>query len=196
MKTLVAGQWLAREPVTEVRSPFTGEVIDTVPEATEADVEAALGAAEEGARQMAALPAHERSAILERAAELIEAEAGELARTITAEQGKYTAEAEAEASRIAGIVRLCAEESRRLYGETLPMDAAAVGVGRLGYTRPEPSGVVVAITPFNYPAILVIHKIGPALAAGNAVILKPASATPLTSLFIVERLARAGLPAL
>jgi acyl-CoA reductase-like NAD-dependent aldehyde dehydrogenase len=196
MKAYVAGEWLEREPSMEVRSPFSGEVIDAVPESTEDDVQRALQAATEGARQMAALPAHERSSVLMRAADLIEADVDRLAELITAEQAKYTVEARAEASRIAGIVRLCAEEARRLYGETLPMDAAPVGVGRLGYTRPEPTGVVLAITPFNYPAILVIHKIGPALAAGNAVILKPASTTPLTSLFLVERLVKAGLPPL
>ena len=118
----------------------------------------------------------------------------ELAATITAEQGKHVAEAEAEAARIAGIVRLCAEEAGRLEGRVLPLDAAPAGVGRLGYTRPEPTGVVLAITPFNYPAILVIHKIGPALAAGNAVILKPAGATPLTARFLVERLCAPGSP--
>jgi glyceraldehyde-3-phosphate dehydrogenase (NADP+) len=196
MQTFVAGQWVSGPTTVDVRSPFSDEVVDTVPMAGPEDVDRALAAAVEGARAMAALPAHERAAILERAADLIEADAAQLAATITAEQGKHRAEATAEASRIAGIVRLCAAEALRLTGEVLPMDAAPVGVGRLGYTRPEPTGVVVAITPFNYPAILVIHKIGPALAAGNAVVLKPALATPLTALFLVERLVNAGLPPL
>jgi acyl-CoA reductase-like NAD-dependent aldehyde dehydrogenase len=178
----------------DVRSPYSGEVVGTVPLASPEDLDRALTGAVDGAREMAALPAHERSSALRRAADLVEADAGELARTITAEQGKHVAEARAEASRIAGIVRLCAEEASRIGGEVLPMDAAPVGEGRLGFTRPEPTGVVAAITPFNYPAILVIHKIGPALAAGNAVVLKPAAATPLTALFLVERLRRAGLP--
>jgi acyl-CoA reductase-like NAD-dependent aldehyde dehydrogenase len=195
-ETIIAGEWVAGAPTLEVRSPYSGDVIDHVPLAELDDVDRALQAAVEGARQMAALPAHERSDILERAAALIDRDASELARVITAEQGKHTTEARAEASRIAGIVRLCAEEARRLSGEVLPMDAAPVGVGRLGYTRPRPTGVVVAISPFNYPAILVIHKVGPALAAGNAVILKPAAATPLTALFLVERLVNAGLPPL
>ncbi len=195
MKTYIAGEWVDGTPM-EVTSPYSGEVIDTVPEASPAEVERALAAGVEGAEAMRSLPAHQRSAILDRAAQRIEDDAEDLARTITAEQGKHVAEAQAEASRIAGIMRLCAEEARRIYGEVLPMDAAPVGEGRLGYTRPEPTGLVAAITPFNYPAILVIHKIGPALAAGNAVILKPASATPLTSLFLVERLVDAGLPPL
>jgi len=195
-ETFIAGEWLAGTPTLAVHSPYSGEIVDHVPLADLDDVERALAAAVEGARQMAALPAHERSAMLERAAALIERDAAQLAGIITAEQGKHTTEARAEASRIAGIVRLCAEEARRLSGEVLPMDAAPVGVGRLGYTRPEPTGVVVAISPFNYPAILVAHKIGPALAAGNAVVLKPAAATPLTALFLVERLVRGGLPPL
>jgi acyl-CoA reductase-like NAD-dependent aldehyde dehydrogenase len=178
----------------EVRSPYSGEPVGSVPLAGARDVDRALAAAVGGAAAMRALPAHARADCLRRAADALERDAGELAATITAEQGKTRAEAAAEASRIAGIVRLCAEEAVRLGGEVLPMDGAPVGVGRLGYTRPEPCGVVAAITPFNYPAILVIHKLGPALAAGNAVVLKPARATPLTALFLVERLAASGLP--
>jgi len=178
----------------DVRSPFSGEVVGSVPLAGDAELERALSAAERGASAMAALPAHERAAILRRAADRLDAAVGELAATITAEQGKHVAEARAEAERIPGIVRLCAEEAGRRHGDVLPMDAAPVGEGRLGYTRPEPLGVVAAITPFNYPAILVIHKIGPALAAGNAVVLKPASATPLTALLLARELRAAGLP--
>jgi acyl-CoA reductase-like NAD-dependent aldehyde dehydrogenase len=180
--------------VAEIRSPFSGEVVGTVPLAGAPELGYALAAAERGAAAMAALPAHERSAILRRAAEGLRARVDELAATITAEQGKHRADAAAEAERIPGIVRLCAEEAERRQGTVLPMDAAPVGVGRLGYTRPEPLGVVGAITPFNYPAILVVHKIGPALAAGNAVVLKPASATPLTALLLAEELRAGGLP--
>lgn len=195
-ETLIAGDWVSGPQSVEVRSPYSGAMIDTVPVATPELVERALAAAVDGARAMAAVPAHERSAILARAAELIEADVDQLARVITAEQGKHRADATAEASRIAGIVRLCAEEARRIYGELLPMDAAPVGVRRRAEVRRVPAGVMLAVTPFNYPAILVAHKIGPALAAGNAVILKPATATPLTALFLVERLVRAGLPPL
>ena len=196
MKTYIAGTWEDGGSATEVRSPFSGEVIDTVPTADLGDVERAIGAGVAGAEDMRVLPAHERAAALRRAADLIERDAGRLAEIITAEQGKHVVDARAEASRIADIVRLCAEEGLRIYGEVLPMDAAPVGEGRLGYTRPEPLGLVGAITPFNYPAILVIHKIGPALAAGNSVVLKPASETPLTALFLVERLVEGGLPPL
>jgi acyl-CoA reductase-like NAD-dependent aldehyde dehydrogenase len=180
--------------VLEVRSPWSGEVVGAVPLAGPEDVERALAAASRATRDMARLPAHERSDVLHRAAAAVERDQDELARTITAEQGKHTAEARAEAGRIAGIIRLCAEEAGRLDGRVLPLDVAPAGVGRLAYTRAEPTGVVAAITPFNYPAILVIHKIGPALAAGNAVVLKPAGATPLTAGFLVRRLREAGLP--
>jgi acyl-CoA reductase-like NAD-dependent aldehyde dehydrogenase len=175
----------------EVRSPYSGEVVGTVPLTAAQEVDAVMARAERAAAAARETPAHERAAVLQRAAGLVDA--AELAATITREQGKHTGEAAAEASRIAGILRLCAEEACRLEGEVLPMDAARVGVGRLGFTRPEPAGVVLAITPFNYPAILVAHKIGPALAAGNAVVLKPAGATPLSARMLVERLHAAGV---
>jgi len=177
-----------------VRSPWSGDIVGSVPVAGPDEVERALAAADRATVAMARLPAHERAAILHRAANAVARDEYKLAATITAEQGKHTTEARAEAGRIAGILRLCAEEAGRLEGRVLPLDVAPAGVGRLAYTRREPTGVVVAITPFNYPAILVIHKIGPALAAGNPVVLKPAGATPLTARFLVERLQAAGLP--
>jgi glyceraldehyde-3-phosphate dehydrogenase (NADP+) len=180
--------------VQEVRSPWSGEVVGTVTVAGPEEAERTVGRAAAAAPAVAALPAHERAALLQGAAAAIERDEAELAATITAEQGKHTADARAEASRIAGIVRLCAEEAGRLEGRVLPLDVAPAGVGRLAYTRPEPTGVVAAIAPFNYPAILVIHKIAPALAAGNPIVLKPAGATPLTARFLVDRLQGAGWP--
>jgi acyl-CoA reductase-like NAD-dependent aldehyde dehydrogenase len=184
----------ASPALVEVRSPYSGELVGTVARTTSADVDAVMRRATAAAAVMEGMPAYARAAILHDAADRVDADADELASTITAEQGKHTGEARAEAQRIGGIVRLCAEEAGRLGGEVLPMDAAPVGVGRLGFTRPHPVGVVLAITPFNYPAILVAHKVGPALAAGNAVVLKPATATPLTAAFLAERLIGAGLP--
>lgn len=182
------------EAELEVRSPYSGELVGTVALAGPDALDRAIANATAAVPAMAATPAHARAEVLHRAADLIERDAAALAELITAEQGKHTAEARAEATRIPGIVRLCAEEATRLGGEVLPMDAAPVGEGRLGYTRREPTGVVAAITPFNYPAILVIHKVGPALAAGNPVVLKPAAATPLSALFLTDRLRAAGLP--
>jgi len=196
MKTLIAGEWVSGELSMPVVSPFTGETIDTVPQATESDVQRALAAAERGAAAMAQLPAHRRSEILHGAANSIELELDELASTISAEQGKPLSEARLEAARTPPLLRLCAEEAVRIYGEVLPMDAHDFGVGTLGFTLKEPSGVVLAITPFNFPSRLVGFKVGPALAAGNAVILKPASATPLTALILARHLFAAGLPPL
>jgi len=178
----------------EVRDPFRGSVVDTVPIATSADIELALSAGEAGAREMAALPAHERAAILNRAADLLDGRVEAMASILSQEEGKPITEALGEVGRIPELLRLCAFEGTQLRGETLPIDAQKGAEGKVGYTVPTPVGLVLAITPFNYPILLVTHKVGPALAAGNAVILKPASATPLTALAFCEALVEAGLP--
>jgi glyceraldehyde-3-phosphate dehydrogenase (NADP+) len=178
-----------------VREPFGGETFAEVPSASASDVETALAAADVGARQMARTSAGERAAILERVADLVTAELEELAVTIVREQGKTLAEARREAGRVPDLLRLCAGEALRLGGETVPLDQSADGIGRLGLTLRIPVGVVAAITPFNYPLLLVAHKLGPAFAAGNAVILKPATATPLSGLRLAQLFAQAGAPA-
>lgn len=197
MKMLINGQWKDGNKTAEVRSPYSGDIIDTVPIADAADVEAALAAAEKGAVVMAKMPACDRAAILNRAADLCEQRAEELAQTMVAEVGKPITEARAEASRAAAIIRLAAFEGAHMRGETLPLDALAIPPAgdKFGMTVPMPCGVVVAITPFNFPVLLVLHKIAPALAVGNAVILKPASATPLSALKLAAIFAEAGLPA-
>jgi len=196
MKMYLAGDWAGSPEESEVTNPYSGEVVDTVPNATGDQVERALAAAVEGARQMAALTAFERSQILERAAQIVEGQVEELARLLTLEVGKPLFESRAEVGRVPHLLRLCGFEAAQLRGETLPLDAAPNGAGKLGFTLRVPCGVVVAITPFNFPVLLGVHKIGPALAAGNAVILKPAGQTPLTSLKLTEVLVEAGLPAL
>jgi glyceraldehyde-3-phosphate dehydrogenase (NADP+) len=143
---------------------------------------------------MRRLSAYDRSEILNRAADLIDDASDELAHTISAEEGKPLSEALGEARRTPALFRLAASEGARMHGETLPLDAAAGGEDKLGFTLRQPCGVVVAITPFNYPLLLVAHKVAPALAAGNAMILKPASQTPLTALKLTELLLEAGLP--
>jgi acyl-CoA reductase-like NAD-dependent aldehyde dehydrogenase len=192
----VGGEWTGNGATLEVRSPYSGEVIATVPRAAAADADRAIAGAVEGARQMRALPAHERAAILERAAAIADARVEQLARTISAESGKAIAEARGEAGRAGSILRVSAHEGATAAGETLPLDASPGGEGKLGFTVRQPCGVVVAITPFNYPLLLVLHKVGPALAAGNAVVLKPAEATPMTALALCEILLEAGLPPL
>ena len=197
MEMLIAGNWRnATDGGTEeVRSPFDGRTIDTVPVATVKDAQDALNRAEIGAHLQRTTPAHVRVDILLRAAALADERAEDIAQTISAETGKPITEARGEASRSGNIIRLAAYEGSQLYGSTLPLDAnAGTGLDKIGFTLRQPVGIVVAITPFNYPALLVLHKIAPALAAGNAVVLKPARATPLTALKLAQCFVDAGLP--
>lgn len=190
----VGEAWIDKHEKIEVINPYNGEVVDTVPQADLNDVELALATAVRGARAMRELTAYERAQFLSRLAALIERDAQSLARTISLEEGKTLAEARTEVSRAAEIVRLSAEEAKRLFGEVVPLDAAPGAAGKLGFTLRVPCGVVVAISPFNFPLHLVAHKVGPALAAGNAVIVKPASDTPLSALQLVKLALEAGAP--
>jgi len=178
-----------------VRSPYSGEIVGEIPSCGPEQIDAVGASAVEGARWMAARPAHKRARLLEGAADAMERDIEELATILTNEVGKPLHEARREAERTALVFRWCAGETLRRTGEVLTMDALPMGEGRLGYTSAEPCGVVVAIAPFNYPAHLAAHKVGPALAAGNAVILKPSERTPLSALFIRDRLWQAGFPA-
>jgi len=194
MKMFIAGEWVEKSTRIDVKNPFDGSTIDTVPRADAADVDRALAAATAGAATMRRLPGHERFRILARAAHLLAERANDLGRTISFEEGKTLAEGRGEAMRAVETMQLSAEEAKRLTGEVLPLDGAPGGQGKLGFTLRVPCGVVVAITPFNFPLNLVCHKVGPALAAGNAVVIKPASDTPLSALRLVEILLEAGLP--
>lgn len=194
MKAFLAGNWVEREAQIEVRHPFDGRVVNTVPQLGPADVDAAIAGADRGAPIMRQLPGYERFQILRRTADAMFARQQELGRLISLEEGKTLAEGVFEAGRAAETIELSAEEAKRLGGEVLPLDGAPGGAGKLGFTMRVPCGVVVAITPFNFPLNLVCHKVGPALAAGNSVIIKPASDTPLSALRLVELLLEAGLP--
>ncbi|MBI4636421.1 MAG: aldehyde dehydrogenase family protein [Candidatus Rokubacteria bacterium] len=194
MRMYVAGQWIDKPEKLEVRNPYDDSVIDTVPRADRGDVERAIQSAERGARAMARLPGYERWKILKRAAELMTARTEALGQTISTEEGKILAEGRLEASRAVETIMGSAEEAKRLHGETVPLDAAPGGAGKFGVTIRVPCGVVVAISPFNFPLNLVCHKVGPALAGGNAVLLKPATDTPLSALALTEILLEAGLP--
>ena len=194
MKMYVAGAWSSGIHQEEVRSPYDGSVVDDVPVAGAEDVEEALAAAELGAKRARALSADERFRVLLRAADLADQHAEQLAKTISSECGKTIAEARVEASRAGPIFRLSAFEGAQLYGHSLPLDAhPGAGKSRLGFTIKQPCGVVVAITPYNFPLLLVMHKVAPALAAGNSVVLKPARQTPLVALKLVEILLEAGV---
>ncbi len=194
MKMYVNGKWTEGEQSTPVFNPYDQSVVDTVPRATAAEVDLAITSAARGAEAMASTTAYERYAVLRRAAELMEERLEDLARTITLEEGKIIFEARVEVQRAIQTMTLSAEEAKRLYGETLPLDAAPSAQGQFGFTIRVPVGVVAAIAPFNFPLNLVCHKIGPALAAGNSVVLKPAGDTPLSALKMTEILLDAGLP--
>ena len=183
---------MRRSDTIEVRNPFDGRRVAVVSAATADDVRAAVTAAE--AALGVDFPSHARYDVLMRAADLIEAHQHEYASAIAREGSKTIREARCEPPRAAGILRLAAEEGRRLAGETLPFDSRAGSENRVGYYFRLPAGVVAAITPFNDPLAVAAHKAAPALAAGNAVVLKPSSATPLSALRFAEDLLAAGLP--
>jgi acyl-CoA reductase-like NAD-dependent aldehyde dehydrogenase len=196
MKMFLRGEWVDRPSKSEVKSPYDGKTIDTVPQATVEDVDAAVAGALDGAAAMRALSGYDRFRILRAAADLMRARQDEIGRRISREEGKVLSEGVYEASRAIETIEVSAHEAKRLGGEVLPLDGAPGGAGKLGFTLRVPCGVVAAITPFNFPLNLVCHKVGPALAAGNAVVLKPASDTPLSALGLVEILLEAGLPPL
>lgn len=194
MKMFLRGRWVDKAEKVEVINPFDRSVIDTVPKADAGDVDEALAGAVEGALVMRKTPGYERFVFLRKAAEIMQHRLEDLARTVSSEEGKTLAEARAEATRAIQTFELSAEEAKRLSGEVLPLDGAPGCAGDFGFTIRIPCGVVAAITPFNFPLNLVCHKVAPALAAGNSVVLKPASDTPLVALKLVEILLEAGVP--
>ncbi len=191
-KLLLDGEWVETGEWHEVRSPYSGEVVGRVARAGAAETERAVDAA---ARAMAEpLPAHARAEILDLTAALAAERQEEIARTICDEAGKPITTARVEADRAVSTFRAAAAEARTLAGDVVPMDASPAGIGKVAFTVRLPIGVVGAISPFNFPFNLVAHKVAPALAAGCAVVLKPASATPLSALLLAELEAEAGLP--
>jgi acyl-CoA reductase-like NAD-dependent aldehyde dehydrogenase len=194
MRMYVAGQWIDKTQKISVENPYDKSVIDTVPRADRADVERALESAVRGAKAMAKLSGYDRFKILRKAADLMVARQEDLGRTISLEEGKVIAEGRLEASRAVETILGSAEEAKRIHGETVPVDGAPGGAGRLAFTLRVPCGVVLAISPFNFPLNLICHKVGPALAGGNAVIVKPATDTPLSALKLTEILLEAGVP--
>lgn len=194
MRMLIGDKWVDKDEKIDVRNPYNNELIDTVPSGDKEDIEAALRAAEEGFRISRSLPVHERISILRRAAEIIRSRQEEFARTIATEGSKTIREARKEASRCVDTITISAEEARRIVGETIPFDSRPGSENRVGYYYRFPIGIIAAITPFNDPLNLVAHKVGPAIAGGNAVVLKPATVTPLSALKLTEVLIEAGLP--
>jgi acyl-CoA reductase-like NAD-dependent aldehyde dehydrogenase len=192
LKLLIDGEWIETGEWLEVRSPYSGDVVGRVARAGAAETKRAVDAAERAMREP--LPAHKRAEILVRVAAQLGRRHDEVARLISDEAGKPMKAARVEAKRAMSTYTFAAVEARKLAGEMVPMDAAQSGEGKLAFTLRIPRGVVGAISPFNFPCNLVAHKIAPALAAGCAVVLKPASATPLSALLLAELMHDAGLP--
>ncbi|MGP8070149.1 MAG: aldehyde dehydrogenase family protein [Candidatus Bathyarchaeia archaeon] len=193
-RTLLAGEWIETGQNFAVLNKYSGKVVDYVPLCTEREVEAALASAEHGARHAEKMLGHERASILERAATKIEADASSIGSTIVAEAGIPIKHAKVEVKRAAVTLRFSAEESKRIVGETIPFDAQPRGADRYGYFLRKPVGIVAAIIAFNGPFLLACRKMGPAIAAGNAGVLKPASVTPLSTIKFAEIMLDAGLP--
>jgi acyl-CoA reductase-like NAD-dependent aldehyde dehydrogenase len=192
-KLLAAGEWIETGEWAEVKSPYDGTVVGRVAQGDAGLVDRCAIAAR-AAFERGDFPQHERAAVLDRAAELAGERTEDLALTICAEAGKPLKTATVEAERCVDTLTFSAVEARKLTGGTVPMEASPAGAGKLGVMLRVPYGVVGAISPFNFPLNLVAHKLGPALAAGNAVVLKPAGQTPISALKLAAILVEAGLP--
>ena len=191
----IAGQPAHGDDTFEVRNPYDGELVARTTYATPAQVEEAVAAARAASHEAAALPLHVRAEALRKVSEQLVARADEIARLITAENGKPLLWARAEVGRAVNVFRFAAEEARRWSGEAMRLDTEAAAEGRMAYVSRVPRGPVLAISPFNFPLNLVAHKLAPAIAVGAPIVVKPAPKTPLSALLLGELLADAGLPA-
>jgi acyl-CoA reductase-like NAD-dependent aldehyde dehydrogenase len=191
---IIDGQRISSDDITEVRSPYDDRVVGAVPRGDASHIDAAVAAAKRVLAQ-GPLPAYQRAEILDRAAELMTERTQELAELLSAESAKPITTAVGEAVRAVDTTRFSAAVARTMGGEVLQLDASSAGVGKFGYVKRVPIGIVAGISPFNFPLNLVCHKVMPAIAAGCPVVLKPASSTPLTALALAELLEEAGLPA-
>ncbi|TKH07531.1 aldehyde dehydrogenase family protein [Peribacillus simplex] len=191
---LLNGKWISRDEFMEIRDPQDGKLVGMVPLANLDDVEIALDAAVRGSERARSMPIHQRISILRKAAEELENRVEEFAQVIALEGIKTIREARKEVVRCVETLRISSEEARRIKGETIPFDQSPGSENKVGYYMREPVGIILAITPFNDPLNLVAHKIGPAIAGGNAIILKPHEETPLCALMLAEILVNAGLP--
>lgn len=194
-KMFLAGKWVNSDQIIEVRDPQDNSIIDLVPAATAEDMLYCVEEAQEGAEIAAAMPVHQRIKVINDAADYIEQHSEKYARMIATESSKTIREATKEVGRAIQTLRISAEEARRINGETIPFDQSPGSENRVGYFYRFPIGIIGAITPFNDPLNLVAHKIGPAIASGNAIIVKPATVTPLSALLLAEAFSVAGLPA-
>ena len=191
---LIGGARRDGASMIDIHSPYSGQRVGQMPLSSRADCDDALAAAFSAKRVMADMPGYERSALLRRAADGVVVRATEIGLVMARESGKAMRDCVNEIKRSADTLRLCAEEAVRIQGEHVPMDGSAIGAGRLAMAMRFPVGVVVGITPFNGPVNLAAHKLGPALAAGNSIILKPSPKAPLSLSLFVECVIEAGAP--
>ena len=194
-KLWINGAWEDAVETYELQAPYTGEVIAKVAKATPQDVERAIAGAHEAYKTFKKTTAYERAEILYNVVHIMRKRKEELVQIVADEAGKPVSAGRAELDRTIATYQFAAEAAKQSMGETVPLDAAPGVEGRIGYTKRVPLGVVSAITPFNFPFNLVAHKLGPAFAVGNAVVLKPATQTPLSALIMAEIFEEAGLPA-
>jgi acyl-CoA reductase-like NAD-dependent aldehyde dehydrogenase len=194
-KLLIDGQWVGSGIPLEVKNKYDDSTVGVLPTASREDVDHAIDAAERAEEIMADMPSYKRAEILLRTATLLRERYEDLAKTIAAEAGKALKFARAEVERAISTFTIAAEEAKRLHGETIPLDAVPAGEGYFGFWTRRPVGVIAAISPFNFPLNLVAHKVAPALASGNTLVLKPATTTPLAAVKLCQILMEAGLPA-
>jgi acyl-CoA reductase-like NAD-dependent aldehyde dehydrogenase len=193
-KNYVGGEWIDTAAHETVRLPYDGTPVGEVPRAGAEMVDRAVAAARQGFNAMRQMANYERAELLLRILELVRRDNAEYARLICAETGKPIRESRVEASRALETLTAAAHEARQLHGEVVPMEFSATGKGRMAITVREPIGVIGSITPFNVPFNLALHKVAPALAAGNAVVHKPATKTPLSALRLARTMEEAGVP--
>ncbi len=196
MKMLIGGKWCdaSNGATMDNLNPATGEVYDTVPRATKEDVERAVELAVEGQKEWVAMPLYKRMEAMEEFIRLVEENAEEIAKIMTIEGGKPMAQSRAEVGRVKDTTRAYMAAARTLFGKTMPVNPEPRGVGDINFTMYEPLGVVVCVTAFNFPAVVFAHKVAAALCAGNSVILKPASDTPCSALYMINLFHKAGIP--
>ena len=193
-KNLIGGEWRGSDDVMEVRFPYDGSLVDAVSMASASDMDDAMAAAVAGFEVTRKLPSHKRSQILQNMVRLLRERFDEVVEAMIMEGGKNRKTAVGETSRALETLKVSSEEARRIGGEVFSIDWTAAGENRQGFTRRLPVGTVLGITPFNYPINLACHKIGPAIAVGNPIILKPAEKTPLSSVILAEIVLEAGYP--
>ncbi|MDO8685008.1 MAG: aldehyde dehydrogenase family protein [Armatimonadota bacterium] len=192
---LVGGKWISSGEKLEVRSPYSHDVAAVIEMATKKDVDNIIDSSLEGFAIMKKTPSYKRAEMLHGIAQRIRDRKEELARAMTLESGKPIKDSRAEIDRAVMTFTIASEEAKRIPGEAIPMDLNAASEGRFGVIRRFPIGPILGITPFNFPLNLVAHKVAPALASGNSIIIKPSTRTPVSSLLLGEIALDAGVPA-